>query len=115
MKVIRNTQIAEGPVHGVAVDAKGNVYVANREQQCVMVFDENAKEIGKIAVDQPHQIAIHPKTGEIYVLSRNCTGYWQYKVSVAKFKDFTPGATAAVKYDCAAEDRNAADGAGGNG
>lgn len=99
MKVIRNHQVAEGPVHGVAIDAKGNVYVADREHQCVAVFDESGKEAGKIEISHPHQIAIHPKTGEIYVLSRNCLGYWQYSVTVTKFKDFSPNAAAVSKYE----------------
>ena len=99
MKVTRNHQVAEGPVHGVAVDSKGNVYVADREHQCVTIFDDKGKEVGKIDVPYPHQIAIHPQTGHVYVLSRNCLGYWQYGVTVTKFKDFAPGAAALAKYE----------------
>ncbi len=95
----RNHEITEGPIHGVAVDAKGNVYVADRQNQRVAVFDEGGKEIGRIALANPHQIAIHPKTGEIYILSRTCKGYWQYNVSVSKFKDYSSGAEPAAKYD----------------
>ena len=94
-----NDGVPEGPVHGVAVDAKGNVYVADREKQRVAVFAEDGKELGEIIVACPHQIAIHPATGEIYVLSRFCAGYWQYNVKVSKFKDFAPGAAAVAKYE----------------
>ena len=86
----QNDGVPEGPVHGVAVDAKGNVYVADREQQRVAVFDPDGKELGAIQVSCPHQLAIHPKTGELYVLSRYCAGYWQYNVTVSKFKDYAP-------------------------
>jgi hypothetical protein len=96
---VHNCGIAEGPVHGVAVDAKGNVYVADREKQRVAVFDENGKEIGELKVHRPHQIAVHPRTGEIYVLSRHGAGYWQYKIAVWKFKDFSPGAAPAAKHE----------------
>ncbi len=95
----RNDRVAEGAVHGVAVDAKGNVYVADRQGQRVAVFDESGKEIGQIAVSNPHQIAVHPKTGAIYVMTRTCTGYWQYKVSVQRFEGFSAGTVAAAKYE----------------
>lgn len=97
---IYNQGVPEGPVHGVAVDAKGNVYVSDREHQCVAVYDMNGKGIGRIPVANPHQIVIHPKTGEIYVLSRTCTGYWAYTGFIAKFKDYSAGAaTPMAKYD----------------
>ena len=93
-----NDNIPEGPVHGIAVDDRARVYVADREKQRVAVFDEDGKELGEIQVACPHQLAVHPKTGEIYVLSRFCAGYWQYNVTVSKFKDFAAGAAAAAKY-----------------
>jgi hypothetical protein len=94
-----NDGVPEGPVHGVAVDAKGNVYVADREKQRVAVFGEDGKELGEIPVACPHQVAIHPATGEVYVLTRFCAGYWQYRVGVSKFKGFAPGAAAAARYE----------------
>jgi len=94
----QNDGVPEGPVHGVAVDTQGNVYVADREQQRVAVFDPDGKELGEIKVPAPHQVAIHPKSGEIYVLSRFCAGYWQYNVTVSKFKDYAPGAAAVARF-----------------
>jgi hypothetical protein len=94
-----NDGVAESPVHGVTVDAKGNVYVADRQNQRVAVFDPSGKELGAVPVKAPHQVAVHPKTGEIYVLSRYCAGYWQFLVTVSKFKDYSPGAAALAKYD----------------
>jgi hypothetical protein len=85
-KNARNHGISEGPVHGVAVDAKGQVYVADRGRERIVVFDASGKQAGEIAVPHPHQIAVHPKTGDLYVLSRQATGYWQYSVGVFKFK-----------------------------
>jgi DNA-binding beta-propeller fold protein YncE len=82
-----NDGVPEGPVHGVAVDAQGNVYVADRERERVAVFDESGRELGAIAVPNPHQLAIHPKSGEVFVLSRFCAGYWQYDATVSKFKN----------------------------
>jgi len=94
-----NDGVPEGPVHGLAVDAKGSLYVADRQNQRVAVFDESGKEIGAVAVKAPHQIAVHPKTGEIYVLSRYCAGYWKYQDTLSKFKDYSPGTAATAKYE----------------
>jgi sugar lactone lactonase YvrE len=69
-KNARNHGISEGPLHGVAVDAKGQVYVADRGKERIVVFDAAGKQAGEIAVPHPHQIAVHPKTGDLYVLSR---------------------------------------------
>jgi hypothetical protein len=85
-KNARNHNIAEGPVHGIAVDAKGQVYVADRGKERIVIFDPAGKQTGEISVPHPHQIAVHPKTGDLYVLSRQATGYWQYVVGVSKFK-----------------------------
>mgnify|MGYP000944914420 CR=1 FL=1 len=81
-----------GPVHGLAVDAKGNVYVADREKDRVAVFGEDGKEAGEIAVSNPDLVAVHPKTGAVYVLRRLRTGYYRYDLSLLKFKDFSKGA-----------------------
>ncbi len=85
-KNVRNHNIAEGPIHGIAVDAKGQVYVADRGKERIVIFDAAGKQTGEISVPHPHQIAVHPKTGDLYVLSRQATGYWQYVVGVSKFK-----------------------------
>ncbi|HXX92155.1 MAG TPA: hypothetical protein VEN81_00890 [Planctomycetota bacterium] len=85
-KNARNHGIAEGPLHGIAVDSKGQVFVADRGRERVVIFDAGGKQVGELSVPHPHQIAVHPKTGDVYVLSRQATGYWQYVVGVSKFK-----------------------------
>ncbi|HEY3322323.1 MAG TPA: hypothetical protein VGP72_17810 [Planctomycetota bacterium] len=94
----QNDGVPEGPVHGIAVDGKGNVYVADREHQRVAIFDADGKETGEIQVAAPHQLAIHPTTGDLYVLSRFCAGYWKYDVTVTKFTERRKDAPAAAKY-----------------
>jgi len=83
-----NFTCPKGPVHQVAVDDKGNVYIANREAGCVSVFDESAKEIGKIAIKNPHLVAVHPKTGAIYVTQFDCLSYGTYTCVVNKFENY---------------------------
>jgi DNA-binding beta-propeller fold protein YncE len=53
----------------VAVDAAGRVYVTDQVKNRVYVFDAGGKRLKEIAVANPAQIFIHPKTGEIYVFS----------------------------------------------
>lgn len=79
---------SNGPTHGVAADAKGNVYICDRVNNRVAVFDEGGKELGAIPVTNPDLVAIHPQTGAIYVLRRVRTGYHQYDVSLEKFAGY---------------------------
>jgi DNA-binding beta-propeller fold protein YncE len=55
---------------GLAVDAKGNLYVCDRGNNRVVVFDAAGKLLGKFGVETPQQLAVHPGTGEIYVVCR---------------------------------------------
>jgi DNA-binding beta-propeller fold protein YncE len=87
---------AFGPVHGIAVDLKGNVYVCDREKDRVAVFDENGKEIGEISVKNPDRVAIHPKTGAIYVI-RRFAGDGKSMI-LDKFNSFEKGAIAVASY-----------------
>ncbi|MCX7806196.1 MAG: hypothetical protein N3A38_13545 [Planctomycetota bacterium] len=77
--------VPHGPVHGVAVDAEGNVLVADQDGQRVAVFDPAGKEAGKIDVPYPDLLAVHPKTGAVYVLTKEIRGYWKYKKQIVKF------------------------------
>jgi len=60
----------------LAVDKEGNVFVGDHGNNRVMVFDKDAKLLGKFAVDQPYQLAVHPASGEIYVMSCNVEVKW---------------------------------------
>jgi hypothetical protein len=53
---------------GVATDNSGNVYVCDFLNDRVQVFSADAKHLRTIPVDRPEQIAVHKKTGHIYVL-----------------------------------------------
>ncbi len=89
---------ATGPVHGLAVDLKGNVYITDREKNRVVVFNEAGKEIGEIAVKNPDVVAVHPKTGEIYVIRRFCNGWCTHSMAIDKFKNFEKGAVAVASF-----------------
>jgi len=84
-------------VQGVAVDAKGRVYVCDRENGRVVAFDEDGKELDSVTVTFPEQVAVHPATGAIYVLQRDRTSYGDAHVVLMKFdklgKDAKPSAT----------------------
>jgi DNA-binding beta-propeller fold protein YncE len=91
------THGAFGPVHGIAADGKGNVYVCDREKDRVAVFDEGGKEIGEISVKNPDSVAIHPRTGAIYVIRRFNRSY-DHIMTLDKFKSFEKGAVAVASY-----------------
>ncbi|MFO7899772.1 MAG: FlgD immunoglobulin-like domain containing protein, partial [Planctomycetota bacterium] len=54
---------------GLGTDKDGNLYVCDYGNNRVIVFDRDKKAIAKWGVEKPLQIAVHPKTGQIYVLS----------------------------------------------
>jgi sugar lactone lactonase YvrE len=83
--------VDKGPVCGVAVDAKGNVYVADRQRECVAVFDESGREIGKVAVKDPFRVAVHPIKGTIYVTEFDCVGYHKFSCNLYKFSGYADG------------------------
>ncbi|MBM4042463.1 MAG: hypothetical protein FJ290_28560 [Planctomycetes bacterium] len=85
-----NYTVPHGPIHGVAADKAGNVYVADQDSQCVAVFDSAAKELGKIDVPYPDLVAVHPATGALYVLTKEIKGYHQYKKSLVKCSGRSP-------------------------
>ncbi|MFH1023196.1 MAG: hypothetical protein V1809_07380 [Planctomycetota bacterium] len=54
---------------GVAVDADGNVYVADRGNNRIVKLDKTGKFLGAAKVENPDAIALNRKTGAIYVVS----------------------------------------------
>jgi len=53
---------------GLACDAAGRLYVADFGNNRIQVFSPEGKYLKTIPCKQPHEIAIHQKTGEIYAL-----------------------------------------------
>jgi hypothetical protein len=53
----------------VACDAKGRVYVADYMNDRIQVFDANAKHLKSVPVSKPACVAVHQKTGDIFVFS----------------------------------------------
>jgi hypothetical protein len=72
-------------VHGLDVDLAGNVYACDRANDCVAVFDASGKPLRKLAVREPDQVAVHPKTGAVYVLTRGWKDKREAPVSLLKF------------------------------
>jgi DNA-binding beta-propeller fold protein YncE len=60
---------------GVAVDSDGNIYVCDHGNQRVMIYSNYGSLLSKFDVQDPEEIAVHPKTGEIYVAAREG---WRY-------------------------------------
>ena len=75
---------------GLAVDAKGNLYVCDRGNNRVMVFSPDGRLRGSFAVEHPEQIQVHPQTGEMYVVSRE-RGKRVKETVLRKFPAWTGG------------------------
>ena len=87
-----------GPVHGIAVDLKGNVYVCDRGKDRVVVFDDAGKQIGEIPAKNPDVVAVHPKTGAIYVIRRFCNGWNTHSMVLDKFNGYGKDARPAASF-----------------
>ena len=64
---------------GLAVDTDGNLYICDRNNDRVMIVSPEGQFLGKFAVRDPEQVAVHPRTGEIYVLCRQRPPDWLRK------------------------------------
>jgi DNA-binding beta-propeller fold protein YncE len=51
----------------ISVDAAGNVYVSDRGNNRLVVLDSAGKYLGKLKIENPDQVCVHPKTGTIYM------------------------------------------------
>jgi DNA-binding beta-propeller fold protein YncE len=94
-----NPTTAQSGVRQVAVDRKGNVYVADREHGCVAVFDESGKAIGKISVKNPNLVAVHPGTGAVYVTRLDYLPDRKYASFLYKYTGFAEGAQPVATFD----------------
>ncbi|MBM4039889.1 MAG: hypothetical protein FJ290_15400, partial [Planctomycetes bacterium] len=55
---------------GIAVDAKGNVLVCDLVNQEVVELSPEGKKLSAIKLPWPDRVMVHPKTGDLYVISR---------------------------------------------
>ncbi len=53
---------------GLAVDKAGNIYVADRGNNRVVVFSSAGKLLSELPVDSPYMLGVHRKSGAVYVL-----------------------------------------------
>jgi len=87
-----------GPVHGLAVDAQGRLYVCDRQRRRIAVFDVSGKELTHVPVAYPDQVAVHPRTGAVYVMEKDRVGYGQWYARLLKFDRLDPQAKPSASY-----------------
>lgn len=75
---------AHGPVHGVATDAAGNVYVCDRANDRVAVFSADGKPVGQLKVAGPHLVAVHDSEA-IYVVTVRPLAYRTWEAKLWRF------------------------------
>lgn len=73
---------------GLACDSRGRLYVADHGNNRIQVFSPEGKHIKTIRVQEPQEISVHPKTGEIYILCfrRHFEGGVQNKAAITLIK-----------------------------
>ncbi|MFC1479501.1 hypothetical protein ACFL6F_02790 [Planctomycetota bacterium] len=54
---------------GIAVDGKGRIYVCDRGNSRIAVFNAEGSWEGKIEVADPEQVAVDPQKGTVYVMT----------------------------------------------
>jgi len=61
---------------GIDTDPEGNLYVCDQVNQQVVVVSPDGKKLDSIPLPWPDRVQVHPKTGDLYVASREVTrGY----------------------------------------
>lgn len=68
---------------GIALDGRGNLYVADRGNHRIACFDPKGQLVGQIALLWPSQVAVHPRTGAVYATCGHTS--WR----VVKFEGLT--------------------------
>ena len=80
---------------GLAVDAAGRVYIADRGNDRVVIHSPDAKRLGQFAVADPLQLFVHPREGWIYVTAGPADKRGRMKrFTLHKFGPFRPGGAA---------------------
>jgi DNA-binding beta-propeller fold protein YncE len=76
---------------GIATDKAGNVYVADRENNRVAVFEPDGSYLGELPFDRPDRVEVHPGSGAVYVLGGQ---------RINELKKFTSWEDKAPAYQC---------------
>lgn len=91
--------VPHGPLHQVAIDAQGSVYVCDRERGRIAVFDASGRETGFVTVANPGLVAVHPATGALYVMQFDCVGYHLFQKVLLKFDKIGADAKPVAAFD----------------
>lgn len=92
---------------GICCDKQGNLYVAEAGANRVSVWSPDKKLLGSLSVPSPDMVAVHPKTGAVYVLSSPTKvnpesesfmsgGSWFGKKKLLKFNSYKDAKEAAA-------------------
>lgn len=86
-----------GSIHGTAVDGAETVYVCDRFNRCIGIYDSSANLLGRIPLRAPDVVAVSARTGAIYCVTRQQTinGSPTGVVHLFKFLPWSSGAAKA--------------------
>jgi hypothetical protein len=111
--------ISKGPIHGLAVDAAGNIYLADRERNRVSQYSKDGRELEHVDIpmpDKPDRVAVNPQTGALYVLVKSVGGFNKsypdgscFGAKLLKFDRIKAGAAPSVVHDFGLRGKDVAD------
>ncbi len=97
------------PVHvaGMTCDKGGNLLACDSGGNRVVVLDPSGKQIGALSAPSPRRIAIHRKTGAVYVLSVKKSGTYRATKHLIKFSGWKKNARELARLKLSEEGYNA--------
>jgi hypothetical protein len=93
-----DTGEGKSATHGVDVDSKGRVYICNRENDSIQVFDQSGKKLFAVPVANPDCVDVIGDGSLMYVIRRKRLGYYRHEVELMKFVKPSPSAKPAALF-----------------
>ena len=78
-------------VMGLDVSDDGTVYACDRGNKRLAAYDAQGKLLGSTAIEDPDCVAVHPKTKEVYVLTRKQPDKTRLSFELVKLSGFKDG------------------------
>ncbi|MBL8028861.1 MAG: T9SS type A sorting domain-containing protein [Fibrobacteres bacterium] len=93
-------------IHGMACDDSGRLFICDRQHGQIGVYDTSGIFLGKVPVKYPDRVYVNHASEEMYVLSRNTSGYKRGSMVLYKFNSWrsspAPACSVTVSSDASA-------------
>ncbi|PCJ59055.1 MAG: hypothetical protein COA79_11900 [Planctomycetota bacterium] len=83
-------------LQGIAIDAKNNVFICDRQNKRILILDKDAKKIREIPAEYPDAIAVDPNSKALYYTTRKGNYHKKSPLYLYKIRDWTKDKGASV-------------------